>query len=96
MLLNGTVENSDDHPGVVYKPKDDDIVIIGPPKSGTTWLQQILHQIKTKGDESFNNIYDVTWWIPNPKLQISFNINGEQPYNPRVYKHHEAYGIIAT
>lgn len=36
-----------------YDPRPSDVVIVGPAKSGTTWLQQILHQIRTKGDENF-------------------------------------------
>lgn len=39
--------------GIPYDPRSTDVVIVGPAKSGTTWLQQILHQIRTKGDESF-------------------------------------------
>lgn len=38
-----------------------DIFVAGPVKCGTTWLQQIVHQIRTKGDESFRDIYDVVW-----------------------------------
>jgi len=81
-------------PKHVYKPRDDDVIIVGPMKSGTTWLQQILHQLRTKGDESFKDIYGVTWYINNKGDNIDFNLNADQVCNPRIYKHHENYGII--
>jgi hypothetical protein len=84
------------NPENLYRPRDGDIIIVGPPKSGTTWMQQILHQIRTKGDESFTDIYDVTWNINNPARHWDFNLNAEQRYNPRIFKHHEAYGIIES
>jgi len=80
----------------LYKPRDGDIIIVGPPKCGSTWMQQILHQIRSKGDESFDDIYSVVWYIRNPKGYTGFNLNGEQVCNPRVYKQHDAYGIIET
>lgn len=80
-----------------YKPRNGDIVAVGPPKSGTTWLQQILHQIRTKGDETMTDIYDVTWYLPNPDRRwADFNFNADQKFNPRVFKHHEPYGVIET
>src|SRR5690348_17069261 len=39
---------------------DGDVVVNGVYKSGTTWLMQILHQIRTGGDENFDDIYNVT------------------------------------
>jgi len=78
----------------LYRPRDGDIIAVGPVKSGTTWMQQILHQIRTKGDETFKDIYEVTWHILNPKRQWDFNLNADQKFNPRVFKHHEPYGTI--
>ena len=35
-------------------PKKDDIIICGYPKSGHTWMSQIVHQIRSKGDIEFS------------------------------------------
>lgn len=78
----------------LYKPRDGDIIVVGPMKSGTTWMQQILHQIRTKGDESFDDIYGVSWVIMNPSRQMNFNLNADQKFNPRLFKSHEAFGVI--
>jgi hypothetical protein len=75
----------------LYAPRAGDVIITGPVKSGTTWLQQILHQIRTKGDESFKDIFDVTWFIQVPKLAANFNFNNEQVCNPRIYKCHHTF-----
>jgi len=75
----------------LYVPRAGDVLINGPAKAGTTWLQQILHQIRTKGDESFNDIYDITWFIQFPKFADRFNFNDEQVCNPRIYKCHYTF-----
>ena len=42
----------------MFKPRATDVLIATPAKSGTTWMQNILYQIKHKGDDSFQNIFD--------------------------------------
>lgn len=80
----------------IYQPRKGDVFIVGLPKSGTTWLQQIVHQLRTKGDENFKDIYGVTCFIPTENDQGNFNVNAEQVCNPRIYKFHLNYGIIKT
>ena len=39
------------------KLSDDDVIIVGFPKSGTNWMEQICHQIKLRGnDEEFEEL----------------------------------------
>ena len=40
-----------------------DVLITTPPKAGTTWMQQILHQLRTGGDTTFASIDDVVPWL---------------------------------
>ena len=49
--------------GSQFKPRESDVFIVTYPKCGTTWMQQIVHQLKTGGDMSFNEITDVVPWI---------------------------------
>ena len=43
--------------------RDGDIVISVPPKSGTTWTMNIVHQVRTGGDASFFDIYAEVPWL---------------------------------
>jgi len=40
-----------------------DVLITTPPKAGTTWMQQILHQLRSGGDTAFTSIDDVVPWL---------------------------------
>jgi len=73
--------------------KKGDVLIAGYPKTGTTWVQQILHQLRTGGDESFTDIYSVTKYIPyHFEVLPTFDPNfPEQPHKPRVFKNHDRY-----
>jgi hypothetical protein len=46
--------------GVV--PRDGDIWISVPVKSGTNWMMNIVHQLVTGGDADFDSIYSVVAW----------------------------------
>ena len=43
--------------------RDGDIVISVPPKSGTTWTMNIVHQLLTGGTAAFRDIYEEVPWI---------------------------------
>jgi len=43
--------------------RDGDIVVSVPPKSGTTWMMNIVHQLRTGGDASFKDIYIEVPWL---------------------------------
>lgn len=49
--------------GLSYQPCPSDIVITTTPKAGTTWMQQICHQLRSNGDMSFDEISSVVPWI---------------------------------
>lgn len=56
-------------------------------------MQQILHQIRTKGDENFNDIYEVA-----PFFEVGDAIlpqmNKDQVAEPRIYKSHWTYEYL--
>jgi hypothetical protein len=49
--------------GLSYQPRPTDVVITTTPKAGTTWMQQICHQLRSDGDMTFDEISRVVPWI---------------------------------
>ena len=49
----------DPHALAFFQPRPTDVIITTAPKAGTTWMQQILHQMRTGGDTSFGTIFEV-------------------------------------
>jgi aryl sulfotransferase len=53
--------------------RDGDIVVSVPPKSGTTWTMNIVHQLRSGGDATFRDIYAEVPWLeifPSPDSVI--------------------------
>lgn len=79
-----------------WVPRPTDVLIATPPKTGTTWLQQITHQLRTGGDMDFDDVYQVSPW-QLMAYDVGIDINGEQPHHkkktwaffPRTYKTHQ-------
>ncbi len=73
--------------GLALKLKPTDVVITPFAKCGTTWLQQIVHTLRTRGDMNFDDISRVVPWIEaSPALGI--DLDGSQIAEPRAYKSH--------
>ena len=84
--------------GLSYKPNPNDVVIATTPKAGTTWVQQICHQIRCalvapQRGMDFDEISSVVPWIELAH-DLGQNLHGEQvpfatPENfPRFFKTH--------
>ncbi|MBV1882676.1 MAG: sulfotransferase domain-containing protein [Pseudomonadales bacterium] len=73
--------------------KSSDIVITPFAKCGTTWLQQIVHTLRTGGDMDFDDISRVVPWIET-SAGLGLDINAEQRSNPRAFKSHLPYQAI--
>ena len=41
---------------VAFEPVSEDVMIVCPPKCGTTWLCQIVHSLRSGGSEDFEEI----------------------------------------
>lgn len=74
-----------------FTPRPSDVLIVTAPKAGTTWMQQILHQLRSGGDDQFTNIDDVVPWLERPRDGVSWQ-QRLAAYDalpaPRVFKTH--------
>lgn len=76
-----------------FVPASDDVIISPFSKSGTTWLQQMFHTLRTRGDEDYDDISRVVPWIEtSPALGI--DLNAPQKAWPRGFKSHLSWDAI--
>lgn len=74
--------------GFAFKPRLSDVFIVTSPKAGTTWLQHICHQLRTKGDMNFAEVSEVVPWI-ELAYDLGQDLQAHQPgAPPRLYKTH--------
>lgn len=72
--------------GLAFRPRPTDIFIAPYAKCGTTWMQQIVHGLRTGGDMAFGEITEVVPWI---ELAHDLGLDPEAPQpEPRAYKSH--------
>ena len=50
-----------------FQALESDVLITTAPKAGTTWMQQILYQMRSDGDPDFDNIDAVVPWLELPR-----------------------------
>ena len=76
-----------------FKPSPDDILLIVPPKHGTTWLLHICHQIRMKGEEpTFDKQEEVISLLASDSN--SFGIDTKQPASPYIYVTHMTFPLV--
>jgi len=74
-----------------FKPRASDVLITTAPKAGTTWMQQILHQLRTGGDPDFDSIASVVPWLELPRDGLAWQdiiAEFDRISNPRIFKTH--------
>ena len=74
-----------------FRARGDDVLITTAPKAGTTWMQQILYQLRSGGDDTFSCIYDVVPWLERPRRDMSWRAQlaaYERLPTPRIFKTH--------
>jgi hypothetical protein len=76
--------------------RDGDIVISVPPKSGTTWTMNIVHQLLTGGTANFRDIYEEVPWIEflghpgQPHAEVLDRLAAMPTLRRRAFKTHSA------
>jgi len=76
-----------------FIPDATDIFISPFAKSGTTWTQQIVHSIRTRGDMDFREIMEVVPWI-EMSFDLGIDIHAPQKAFPRAFKSHMTWDDI--
>lgn len=67
-----------------------DVIIAGFQKTGTNWLEQICHQIRTKGtDESFEELTDEVPLLQLYSIPLGFDLNIPQKGEHKLFKTHD-------
>lgn len=79
--------------GLAFKPHASDIIITPYAKCGTTWLQQIAHGLRAKGDMGFDEINSVVPWI-EIAYDVGWDLDAPQISEPRLYKSHVSWHDI--
>ncbi|WP_342376002.1 sulfotransferase domain-containing protein [Myxococcus stipitatus] len=84
--------------GRVFAPADirvepSDVFVASFPKCGTTWMQQIVHGLRTGGSMDFEEISLVIPWLEFPRLS-GVDLGGPQVASPRAFKSHLRWEVI--
>ncbi|MEM8857208.1 MAG: sulfotransferase domain-containing protein [Chloroflexota bacterium] len=89
-LFESSWPSDDENKPPTYHPRPTDVIITPHAKSGTTWLQQIAHGLRTRGSMNFGEITEVVPWI-GVVHHFGWNINAEQVAEPRLFKSHATW-----
>jgi len=73
--------------GLAYQPNPSDVFIMTPAKCGTTWMQQIVHGLRTRGSMDFDEITQVVPWI-EMAFDMGIDIQAPQAADPQAFKTH--------
>src|SRR5947207_13660655 len=76
--------------GFVARPSD--VIIASYAKCGTTWLQQMVHSLRTGGDLDFDDISRVVPWIET-SADLGLDLDGAQRREPRSFKTLHPYDL---
>ena len=78
---------------LAFRPRPSDILIATFPKCGTTWLQQIVHGLRTRGSMDFDEITLVVPWLELAR-DLGIDPDGPQAAEPRAFKSHLSWHEI--
>ena len=73
--------------GLRMRTRASDVFVATSSKSGTTWMQMIVHQLRSGGDMSFDEISLVVPWV-ELSTDLGLDIDAEQAFEPRAFKTH--------
>ena len=78
---------------LAFRPRPTDVIIATYPKCGTTWLQQIVHGLRTRGSMDFDEITLVVPWL-ELALDLGIDPDAPQATEPRAFKSHLSWDEV--
>lgn len=78
---------------LAFAPRPTDVFISPYAKCGTTWMQQIVHTLRTRGDMDFGEISQVVPWIEMAH-DLGQDAEARQKSDPRAFKSHLTWDEI--
>ncbi|MBM4255870.1 MAG: sulfotransferase domain-containing protein [Deltaproteobacteria bacterium] len=78
---------------LAFQPQPTDVIITPYAKSGTTWVQQIVYGLRTRGDMDFDEITSVIPWIEMAH-DLGMDLNQPQKGQPRAFKSHLSWDLV--
>jgi hypothetical protein len=79
--------------GLSFKPLATDVIISPYSKCGTTWLQQIVHCLRTSGSMAFDEITEVVPWL-EMAYDMGLDLDQDQQTHPRAFKSHLSWAEV--
>lgn len=79
----------------MLKPRPGDIYVATAPKTGTTWMQQIVYQVLTGGRGEFEHLYQVSPYLEELMLRSFAEAVLDALPSPRILKTHMPYWLVA-
>ena len=79
--------------GKLFAPRPSDVIVTPWSKSGTTWLQQIAHGLRSGGDMDFDDISRLSPWIEVADA-LGVDLDADQGWTPRIFKSHYSYAAV--
>lgn len=78
-----------------FRPRADDIYVVSYPRSGTTWMQLLLHRLAGRDDLDFTHISEVSPWFERSlAIGTMSAADFERFPSPRIIKSHLPYGWL--
>lgn len=78
---------------LAFQPLPTDVFIATYPKCGTTWMQQIVHGLRTGGSMDFDEIIEVVPWIESAH-DLGMDMESPQVAVPRAFKTHFSWDEV--
>ena len=80
---------------LAFRPREDDVYVVSYPRSGTTWMQLLLHRLAGRDDLDFTHISEVSPWFERSLAIGTMDAaDFERFSSPRIMKSHLPYGWL--
>jgi hypothetical protein len=86
--MDGLTSPEGDRRAAAFQPQPSDVIIATYPKSGTTWMQQIVYGLRTGGSMDFAEITEAVPWIELAH-DLGHDLDDDQGGPPRAFKSHK-------